>query len=268
MRYRKGLRATLAVICFILVMEGGLRSISASGAYADTLPPHLIQTVTERDLYEGMLALGFLENPVLETEDCETAYGNVKDCIVRVSMGDAYGSGMIWEMTPDRIVVATNGHVLACWQDGNSNIDFPVRGAVQAAVWGVSEDYDIGFLTVDNSQFTYEELERLRYVRKDMGAYGERRPGDGLFCVGAETADGSDVTEHFYPGSVGDMWRYLEDFGAYMIYGYGFAKAGMSGGAVFDARGNLLGMLSGTNGDGMVAAVPLPVMIEAWEELK
>ena len=46
-----------------------------------TLPPHLIQSVTEQDLYEGMVCLGMLECPVLQEADCEKAFENVKDCV-------------------------------------------------------------------------------------------------------------------------------------------------------------------------------------------
>ncbi len=268
MGHRKGLRTCLAAVCFMPVMAAGLTDVSFSGQEADTPPPHLIQTVTNQDLYEGMLALGFLENALPEAEESEAVYHAIKDSIVRISMGDAYGSGMIWEMTPGRIVVVTNRHVLDCLQNETALITFPVGRTVPAEVLGVSQESDIGFAAVVNSQFPYEELEQLRYVRKDLEAFALKQPGDRIFSVGAERADGGKVTERCYEGSIGDMWRYLEDFGAYMIYGYGFAKAGMSGGGVFDAKGNLIGMLSGTNGDGMIAAVPLSVMLEAWEELK
>lgn len=268
MKDRKGLRTCLAAGCFLPVLTAVLTAASASGAGADIPPPHLIQTVTPQDLYEGMLALGFLENAVLTEEESGAAYEAVKNTIVRISMDGAYGSGMIWEMMPGRIVVVTNRHVLECLQNETGLITFSVGRTVQAAVLGVSEEYDIGFLAVTDDQFTCEELEQLRYVRKDLVSYSKRQSGDLIFCVGAERADGAEVTEHFYEGSIGDMWRYLEDFGTYMIYGYGFAKAGMSGGAVFDGKGNLIGMLSGTNGEGMIAALPLPVMLEAWEELK
>ena len=81
-----------------------------------TLPPHLIQSVTEQDLYEGMICLGMLECPVLQEADCEKAFENVKDCVVRVIMGNAYGSGILWELTADRVltgILAAGGQLPA-----------------------------------------------------------------------------------------------------------------------------------------------------------
>lgn len=53
-----------------------------------------------------------------------------------------------------------------------------------------------------------------------------------------------------------------------MIYGYGQAEPGMSGGGVFDAKGNLIGLLTGATPDGETAALPLPVIMEAYESAR
>ena len=110
-----------------------------------TLPPHLIQSVTEQDLYEGMVCLGMLECPVLQEADCEKAFENVKDCVVRVIMGNAYGSGIIWKLTPDKVVIATNRHVLDYWRDLDGYVYFPQGYYVDACILGVSGRQDVGF---------------------------------------------------------------------------------------------------------------------------
>ena len=150
-----------------------------------TLPPHLIQSVTEQDLYEGMVCLGMLECPVLQEADCEKAFENVKDCVVRVIMGNAYGSGILWELTADRVIIATNSHVLAYWQQEDSYLLFPQGYFVEAEVLGLSVQYDVGFLSVDNGQFTYAELERLRRAAVESECYEQLEPGMEMFCVGA-----------------------------------------------------------------------------------
>ena len=71
----------------------------------------------------------------------------------------------------------------------------------------------------------------------------------------------------FFKGSIGDMWRYIEEFGAYMIYGYGYARAGMSGGGTFDAKGNFVGMISGGTAESETASVPLICIEEAYAEI-
>lgn len=230
--------------------------------------PHLIQTVSEKDIFEGMLALGFLECSVLETNDCEAAYENVKDCIVLIHMENAYGSGVIWEVTPERIVIVTNKHVLEYWESGTSYVQFPQGYFTDAETLAVSEEYDIGFLTVYNTELTYRELEKLRYAHHDMENYQTLQTGDDMFCVGAEDAVFAEETADFYQGSIGDTWRYIEDFGGHMLYGYGYARAGMSGGGSFDAKGNLIGIISGATMTGETASVPLPLMIECYESIQ
>lgn len=245
---------------FFLVAFGASLSVCAE----ESVPPHLIQTVTDQDIYEGMLALGYLQTPVLETADCELAYENVKDCVVRVQMGNAHGSGIIWELTPEKIVIATNKHVLNYWTQERGYIHFVQGYDVDAGVLGMSDEYDVGFLTVDNRHFTYRELQELRYVCADMDVYNGLRQGETMFLVDS----GSDTTEaRYYEGTMEDPYRYIEDFEAYMLYGHGFAKAGMSGGGTFDGRGFLIGMTTGGTLQNETAGIPLPDIMAAYEEV-
>ena len=243
----------------------------------DEKPPHLIQTVTEQDIYEGMLKLGLLECKVLETPDCDMAYENVRDCVVSVNMGKAYGSGVIWEMTPTQIVIVTNKHVLEYWSEYESYIHFPQGYYIDAGILGISEEHDVGFLTVDNTKFDYSELENLRYVRKDKDVYNAMKSGDEIFCLGTETdSQSNNITvshtaedaSNYYKGSIGEMERYIDEFGEYMIYGLGYAKPGMSGGGTFDASGNFIGMISGGTSNGETASIPLPVINEEYRKIR
>lgn len=256
---KRGVLAVALLPVWVLVLA--MMSAPLSGCARDSQMPHLIQTVTEQELYEGLLSLGLLENPILETEDCETAYENVKECIVRIGMGNAHGSGVIWEMTPDEIVIATNKHVLEYWDDKTSYVHFPQGYFTRADILGVSDVYDVGFLRIENREFDYETLKRLRYVRKAPEVYQTLKEGDAVFCIGSEE-------EEFYPATVEDRWHYIDEFDEYMIYGYGYARPGMSGGGTFDGRGNFIGMLSGGTSYGEIASVPLTLMLEAYEEIR
>ncbi len=235
-----------------------------TGEIRESQAPHLIQTVTERDIFEGLLALGLLEAPVLEESDCALSYENVKNCIVRIHMGNAYGSGVVFRITPEHIIIVTNKHVLSYWEETISFVQFPQGCFTEAEVLGVVQEHDIGFLAVDNREFDYQELESLQYVHWDMERYREMRAGDEIFCTGAgdEAEAGS-----LYQGSVGDMNYYIDDFEEYMILGYGYAKEGMSGGGTFDSYGNFIGMISGATMSGETASVPLPEIVKAYEEI-
>ena len=239
----------------------------------DAAPPHLIQTVSEQDIYESMLALGLLESKVLPTGDCEKAYENVKACVVSVNMGNAHGSGVIWEMTSEQTIIATNKHVLEYWDEQISYVGFPQGYVVDAKVLGTSDEHDVGFLIMENDQFSYDELEKLRYVRKDMEVFNDLESGNEMFCMGAEfdlelhDKTTTDNDESYYIGSIGDVNRYIDEFGEYMIYGLGFAKPGMSGGGTFDAKGNFIGMISGGTSADETASVPLDVIIEEYDKI-
>jgi len=249
----------LCLFCALSAIALPLR-VRAEGPQA----PHLIQTVTEQDIFEGELALGFLESPVLTSGDCSTAYENVKNCIVRIHMGNAYGSGVVFQITPENIIIVTNKHVLSYWDEAVSYVQFPQGYFTQARILGTSGEHDIGFLAVDNEEFDYRELEQLRYVHWDMDGYQAMQAGDAIFCAGAGDEMEADGTDSFYQGSVGDMYYYIEDFGEHMIYGYGYAREGMSGGGTFDSYGNFIGMISGATMSGETASVPLPVILEAY----
>lgn len=263
-------RWMLFITIFIITVAFGRMMIQAEASSAvpeETTPPHLIQTVSEQDIYEGLLWLGVLETPVLEVEDCEKAYENVKNSVVLLHMGNAYGSGVIWELTPENVIIASSRHVLEYWDETFGYVRFPQGYTAPGKILGISQEYDIGFLAIDNNEFEYSELEKLQYIHWDMLSYQALQSGDEMFCigVGSEAEEGSGT---FYQGTIADMWLYIEDFGEYMIYGYGYAEPGMSGGGVFDAKGNLIGILTGATADGETATLPLPVMIEAYETLR
>ena len=226
--------------------------------------PHLIQTVTEQDIFESMLALGYLETTTLETEDCGKAFENVKNSVVRIQMGNAYGSGIIWKLLPETIIIATNKHVLDYWRDENSFVHYTQGFDVDAKMLGTSKMFDVGFVTVDCEQFTYGELQMIRYACVDETAYESLGQGTEMFLVDIGSK-GNEV--QYYMGTVEDPYRYIGDFDAYMLYGYGFARAGMSGGGIFDGRGFLIGMTTGGTMQNEAAGVPLPDIMEAYGEV-
>ena len=136
-------------------------------------PPHLIQTVTEQDIYEGLIWLGALETAVSEEKDCEKAYGNVKGSVVLLHMEDIYGSGVIWDLTPDYVIIASSRHVLEYWEETSGYVRFSQGYFTPGKILYISQEYDVAFLAVDNTEFTYRQLEEMRYVHRSE----ERRVG-------------------------------------------------------------------------------------------
>lgn len=229
-----------------------------------SLPPHLIQTVSSRDIYEGAAALKLLHCPVLEKENPEAAHKNVENSVVRVIMGKAYGSGVIYAMTADAVIIATNRHVLQYWEDAEGIVWFPQGYFMNARCLGSAETCDVGFLQVECGEFPVETLLTLRNVFADEESFAGVERGTAIFCVGADR----EVEEMLYQEAVvEEPVRYIEDFDAYMLYGRGFAKEGMSGGGIFDGCGRLVGLLAGGTDQNEIAGVPAGDVLAAYREI-
>lgn len=225
--------------------------------------PHLIQTVNGQDIYEGMLALDLLTCPVLEEADPEAAYENVKNSLVRLDMGTAYGSGVIFRMTEDAVIIATNRHVLEYWDEASGVVWFPQGYFVDAAALGCASESDVGFLRVDNEELGYDVLTTLRSVSVDE-AFVSGQGQVGGFLAGMDRREEEPV---FYEAVLEREERYIELFQTDMLYGHGFAKEGMSGGGIFDGCGRLLGLLAGGTYQNEIAGVPADKVAEACREI-
>ncbi|MBD5453906.1 MAG: hypothetical protein HDR30_06280, partial [Lachnospiraceae bacterium] len=105
------------------------------------------------------------------------------------------------------------------------------------------------------------------YVYHDAELYQTLRSGDDMFCVGVADVV-YDQEMFFFQGSIADTWRYIEEFEEYMLYGYGYAREGMSGGGSFDGKGNFIGIISGATMNGETASVPLTLIVEAYEKIR
>lgn len=229
-----------------------------------SLPPHLIQSVSGQDIYRGMLAFDLTHCPVLGREDVETACENVRGSVVRVDMGNAYGSGVIFRMTEDSVIIATNRHVLDYWREDVGVVWFPQGFYVSAQAVGSAQDCDVGFLKVENSELGIETLLTLRSVPVDETVYQTLSSGDAAFCLGADRA----AQEILYQeAEVAETEKYIDAFGGEMLYLRGFAKEGMSGGGIFDGYGHLIGLLAGGTWRNEVAGVPADQVLRAYREI-
>lgn len=253
--------AIVLIFCLIIINTSSF-TVNAAEPDPAVKPPHLIQTVTEQDLFEGLLALDFLECPVLEEANIEAAYENVKKCVVGIHMGNAYGSGIILQMTPEQIIIASNRHVLDYWEDDTGYVEFYQGYVTDGYILGLSGQYDIGFLAVDNEQLDYMALQSLYYVRCSEDAYQKLRVQDEIFCVG-----GIREEEDYYPGIAKYLWVYIDELEGYMLRADGNAIPGMSGGGTFDTKGNLVGMITASSRNTETASIPIPILLEAYEEM-
>lgn len=233
--------------------------------------PTLIQATTLESDYKAMARLGLAVTSLSKQGDLRQAYNHILCSCVRIRAGDYYGSGSIYRMLEDEIIIVTNRHVL---QDRNGScfVTFFDGAAAEGALMEVSDEADLGFVSVPASAFTYQELLGYRNVRlpavfpdRKQGESNESAPkGSKIFYVDLV----SDWREPVcMEGEVIEPFLFLEDFQREMLYGRGNAVPGMSGSGVFDRYGNYVGMITGGTLQGEIAAVPAEVIEEEFEKI-
>lgn len=251
------------ILVVIFVCCAALFPVRQVQAEELSLPPHLIQTVSGQDIYEGMLALGMLTCPVLEVADPAAAYENVKNSVVRLDMGAAYGSGIIYRLTEEAVIIATNRHVLEYWDETAGVVWFPQGYFADATVLGSASESDVGFLRVENGELGYDTLMTLRSVCTDEMPLDGQAQIEG-FCVGMDRREQEPV---FHEAVLEREERYIALFQGDMLYGHGFAREGMSGGGIFDSCGHLLGLLAGGTYQNEIAGVSAGRIAAAYREI-
>lgn len=202
-----------------------------------------------------------LETPVLTEENLEKAYENVLCTAVRIQGGDCHGSGSIFKIGKDEIIIVTNAHMVKSLDD-NSYVTFFNGAVCKSSVIGSSVTADIGFLRVARTELTKEEQKQLKSVSKQMAAYDKLEKNDCFFMIDIA---GDSENPVWYPGTVVDKERFLTDYNCEMLYGDGMAVPGMSGSGIFDYCGNYLGTLSGATEHYELAGVPLKTVLEEYK---
>lgn len=226
---------------------------------SENLPP-LIQTTTLEEDYKTITRLGLAFTPLLQEEDFEQAFCNILSSCVRLQANGHYGSGSIYLLREDEIVIVSNQHLLQYW-DEDSFVTFS-NGAVESGtVTGISGEADVGFLSVSIERFSWQELSELKNVRPMKEEEESLLSGSRLMLVDMA---GNAYEPVMKQGELISPRTYLADFGMEMLYGTGDALPGMSGSGVFDGCGNYLGMLTGATMQGEIAAVPASVIEEEY----
>lgn len=229
----------------------------------------LIQATSLEEDYRGAAKLGLLVTRRAAGGEVEEAFENVLCSCVRVKVEGHYGSGSIYKMLEDEVIIVTNRHVLQYWNE-DSYVTFFNGRAAGGTLLGVSEEADLGFIRIPTAGFTYEELLIFRNIRipqnPENETASENVPAEGseLFMVDIASKWNTPV---MMEGQLISPFIYLEDFQTEMLYAKGEAIPGMSGGGVFDAYGNYLGMLTGATLQNELAAVPAETITKEYENI-
>lgn len=207
----------------------------------------------------------------------QIVYQLAKRSIVKVTVKDAAGSGMIWKIEEDGIVIVSNRHLLM--RDVAAGICFGNGTAVAADIIGYSQQYDIGFARIQEGAVTdsvlrdiYEAVPVLYETDSEeaKAAFGAKYYRSRVLQVGA-AMDRDTVS--LSTGNIVGL-AFVPLFNTDVLVTECFSKAGMSGGGVFDEGGHFLGMISGgevpedaeTREAGITYSIP-PSLIQAEYEM-
>lgn len=192
---------------------------------------------------------------------------------VRILAGNKAGSGVVYAVTDEDVIIVSAKHVLENNVQAESGegaaiaeqvkIVFDSRTEILADMVLPVEGLDLVFLTVDRSilgNLVFPDV----MMQDAQGSIAEEN------LELAQTPDGSRrLTVYGYDkegilvrrqGEIVNEWIYVEDFQNYMLIGNAAAEAGMSGGGVFDLNGNFLGILCGMDDAGRIAVLPAVVI--------
>lgn len=177
----------------------------------------------------------------------QIVYQLARRSVVKVVVKDAAGSGIVWEIA-DGIVIVSNRHLLM--EDVAAEIGFGNGETVTADVIGYSQQYDIGFVRIPKESVTdsilrdiYEAVPALYETESEeaRAAFAAEYAARRVMQVGAVL---DRNTANFSTGSVVGL-KYMPLFNTDVLETACYARAGMSGGGVFDDGGHFLGMISG-----------------------
>ena len=173
--------------------------------------------------------------------------------------------GIIWAVTEDNVVIASNRHVLT--GDVEAQVTFADGEQLTAEALGYSAQYDIAFFQIRTGQIPQELLWEIAEVKRPLEIAWQERTQSGPAIVQA------DSEEAAYQGTIHQI-QYIPEFGTDMLVTSCYAKAGMSGGGVFDEEGWLLGMITGGEAAGsgqkeawITYSIPSPIIEQEYQLL-
>lgn len=193
-----------------------------------------------------MTEFGGLE---VEVPNMQIIYQLAKRSVVKVEVKDSVGSGLIWKINDENMVICSNRHILM--KDVTAAVTFPNNEKVTAEILGYSQQYDLGFLTIKLSDLSANVLRDVFEVvpvyynlenESEISDFLREYEGKPILQLGAYL--GNEGDQHFYAGTVNAV-NFEPVFNTRVIVTKCFSKAGMSGGGLFDKGGRLLGIVSG-----------------------
>lgn len=209
----------------------------------------ILNTASGYNFYSGTLISGMhvgllswlTDGDQMEDAGMQVVYQLARRSIVKVVVKDAAGSGIVWEINDENIVIVSSRHLLM--KDVKAQVTFCDEESADAEIMGYSQQYDIGFLKIEDKNVTANILRDIYEAvpAEDFSDEADTLTQQSVLQIGADL---NGNKEHFATGTILGV-GYEPVFNTNVLRTDCYSKAGMSGGGVFDAYGRLLGMISG-----------------------
>ena len=232
--------AVLMIIAYIFIGNSDRQNMQILSCIGGDGDNHFVQRTA---------AMTELSEPQGESLRTKILYRLARMSIVRISMNEHAGSGLIWRMDSERLIIASNRHLLM--EDTDADVIFCDGTHVQAKIFGYSQQYDIGFLYIETKEIPESVLRGINAVSpllydiegsvQERNDFAGERIGTDIMQLGANLNEGGLLFAKGYIMAA----DFSSVFNCFMIQTKCYARAGMSGGGMFDENGQLIGMISG-----------------------
>ena len=205
-----------------------------------------------------------LRTTPLVTPDAGALYEVLAPSSATLTIGNVRGAASIIGQDSDYVYLLTAAHlaVRLTSEGAAGQITYATGKSAPVEAYLVSEDADCAVLRSEKSALSTEDAAALKIVYTDRDAYARLSVGDAMALFAVEDNTALSRRGSVLVGSVADTLAPVEGGANPMLYGYLAATAGMSGSAVYDAYGALIGVLSAGGADGSVLCVPYPVLTQ------
>lgn len=223
----------------------------------------------------------------LEHPDEENVAGMLQELLggtaVQLNAGSLLGSGVIFSLDENEMVIVTAAHVAA--DAGEVSIRFSDGSYAESSDIWKSDAADVAFISLPAGKLPKEAIEdgirqvspqedvedgfqeelpagnqEMCAVTVDKESFDSLKNGDGIVVMGSADGTGANA----YEGNILETWIYMEDFEQYMILARTYAFPGMSGGGIFDLQGYFIGILCGGNEENDIAVLPLSIILSEY----
>lgn len=182
--------------------------------------------------------------------------------LVSVTAGESSGCGILYQWDERFLYVLTAAHVVSGQEPGGQAVlRFFDGREIRCGEISSSGTADLALLRIPRDHIPSGHP--YQCAVSDKESFDRLQAGDSCAAVGLN-GDGEALR---YEGSILEPWIYMEDYGQYMIWADAGIEPGMSGGALLDKEGRLIGLLSGGSEDGELAAVPFSLILQFMLEL-